>query len=134
MDHPRHALPRRQRRRGRDHPELGQHPGDHLPQEAYSLAGIIVLIVVYFILNSGGGSTISAHSPHRAACSRAQRARGWPTFDAGRSTRGNIDRRVENFMSELQRVLIVHATDENGQEVLNIETQMPFHQLYREWH
>jgi hypothetical protein len=36
-------------------------------------------------------------------------------------------------MSELQRVLIVHATDDNGQDVSNIETQkQPQERLYNQ--
>jgi H+-transporting ATPase len=69
---------------------------------AYSLAVMVVLSVVYFVLNQ------------------------WKWLnDLGRSKRGKIDRRVEDFISELQRVSIVHAKDDNGQEIFKIETQQP---------
>jgi H+-transporting ATPase len=69
---------------------------------AYSLAVMVVLSVVYFVLNQ------------------------WKWLnDLGRSKRGKIERRVEDFISELQRVSIVHAKDDNGQEIFKIETQQP---------
>jgi hypothetical protein len=63
--------------------------------EAYSLAAIFVLIVVYFILNSGGGSTISVHSPHRAACSRLNGVRCRPFYARQhRPARGGLHERA----------------------------------------
>jgi H+-transporting ATPase len=71
---------------------------------AYSLAVIVVLTVVYFLLNR------------------------WKWLDdLGRTKRGKIDRRVEDFITELQRVTVVHEhhDEATGKEIYKVVGRVP---------